>query len=115
MHISVKRGKGNNENFLKVLIKINADIQFLKFCLNNQLLPKFTNFKLYYVSAQNENTTIQFKVSLFQREIKKKEDDLTSKRKSRMQSVLNFLSTTSKLRFYSAILFLSRIFEAISL
>ena len=46
--------------------KLNADILFLKFCHSNQLLPKFTNFKLDDVSAVNYRSTIKFKVSLVQ-------------------------------------------------
>ena len=65
-----------SENILTKCIKLNADLSFLKFCVNNQLLPKFTNFKLYDVSLQHEPATIVFKKNLLDSEIKTKEQKL---------------------------------------
>ena len=56
----------------KLCIKLKADIVFLTFCLSNELLPKFTNFKLYDVSAIHSIETVQYKKKLLEREISKK-------------------------------------------
>ena len=47
------------EKDIKVCTKFSADIQFLKFCRINQLLPKFTNFKLCDVSAVCDRSTVK--------------------------------------------------------
>ena len=53
----------------KSYIKVNADLKYLNFCANNQLLPRFTNFRLYDVSAENDKNTVKFKTELLNREI----------------------------------------------
>ena len=62
----------NVERNFKKSMKTKADIKYLQFCASNQLLPKFTNFRLYDVSAHNEPSTIGFRKGLIEREIKKK-------------------------------------------
>ena len=52
------------EKITKSCVKLQADIQYLKFCQNNQLLHKFTNFKLYDVSAQHDKETIENRYEL---------------------------------------------------
>ena len=47
------------EKDIKVCTKFSADIQFLKFCRINQILPKFTNFKLCDVSAVCDRSTVK--------------------------------------------------------
>ena len=59
------------ENNYKKLLKINADIKYLEFCSTNQLLPSFTNFRLYDVTANHEKETIKFKNKLLGRELEK--------------------------------------------
>ena len=61
------------EKILKTHSKISADLRFLNFCSDNQLLPKFMDFKLYDVSARNEDATNYFRTSLLAREIRKHE------------------------------------------
>lgn len=62
------------ERFLKVNVKIQAESKFPKLCSENQLLPNFTNFRYFDVSAVHGNNTINFKQKLIQREIKEKQD-----------------------------------------
>ena len=54
------------EKLAKKVVKLEADITYLECCATNQLLPKFTNFSLYDVTAVNEPETIKFKKSLLQ-------------------------------------------------
>ena len=43
---------------VKFSVKCDADIKFINFCIENQLLPKFVNFKLYDVSAVHESNAV---------------------------------------------------------
>lgn len=97
------------ERLLKTCIKINADIKFLTFCLQNQLLPKFVNFKLYDVSAQHEKSTIKFKTQLLDRELKKKKEELLSHRRLLGMDLVYFKSNSRGLYFYSTVRLLQRI------
>ena len=76
------------EKTFKNAAKLRADINFLRFCFDNRLLPKFTNFKLYDVSASEENSTLEFKKSLLLREISKKELELEFQNKESISSYL---------------------------
>jgi len=97
------------ERYTKTHTKLSADLIFLEFALHNQLLPKFTNFKLYDVSAVNEASTIKFKESLLKREIEKKKTELNDSMCSNVKTVLEFKNSTCPLYFYSAIKHLQRI------
>ena len=95
----------------KKYIKIEADINFLTFCLHNQLLPKFLNFKLYDRNAINEEQTINFKKSLLEREIKKKKEELKKASSETIELILNFKTITETIYFYSAITFLQKLIK----
>jgi len=97
------------ERNIKLNIKLNADSNFLKFALHNRLLPKFTNFKLYDVSAEYEESTIKFKEDLLKREIDKKSREQSDISKICIKSILEFRRNTSDLYFYSAVQYLHRI------
>ena len=56
-------------------MKCVADIKFINFCIKNQFLPKFVNFKLYDVSAVHESNTVNFKKQLLHREREKKQTE----------------------------------------
>ena len=95
------------ERSLKKVSKLKADIKYLRFCSANQLLPKFTNFKLYDVSAENEPSTLNFRKTLLKREIEVKSTQLRDEGAESVRNILKyhrsvsiqflcFLTTTSK-------------------
>lgn len=88
--------------------KLNADLQFLKFCSNNQILPKFANFNLYDMSKETEPSRVEYKNKLIKQNIIKKEEDSTSLRIECLKSVINFKKVTSTFYFYSSIYLLQR-------
>ena len=64
------------ERISKIIAKCKADLKFLKFCLDNQLLPKFTNFRLYDVTAAETSDCKNFRIKLLENEIKSKENTI---------------------------------------
>lgn len=48
---------------VKSIVKLTVDLKFLQFY---QLLPKFTNFYLFDVSANGEDATVQFRNQLLE-------------------------------------------------
>lgn len=109
-HIIIK--KLNNENlniFRKVekLSKLNikrvADIKYLEFCDNNQLLPKFLNFKLYDVSLHHDECTLNFKKKLLKKEITKKNSELTSGVNELGKQLVMFRNKCRGLHYYSSL------------
>jgi len=109
LDLAAKRIFRKLERFLKQATKLSADLRFLEFALHNRLLPKFTDFKLYDVSAANEEPTLHFKENLLKREIEKKKNELSSASQSCIKTVLELKNNTSNLYFYSAIAYLQRI------
>ena len=99
------------EREAKTITKLNADLDFLNICLNNQLLPKFLNFKLYDVTAQYEPSTVKFKEQLMTREIAKKNEDLSRNNIKFGIKLVRFRQSVSGLRFYSAVFLLRRILK----
>ena len=97
------------ENEYKKLLKLNADIRYLEFCSTNQLLPSFTNFRLYDVTAHHEKETINFKRKLLEREIEKHHVNAAEVKKTLMRSIVNLSSVTSPMKFHAAINLLKRI------
>ena len=97
------------EKLLKKAIKCKADINYLKFCATNQLLPSFTNFKLYDVSANHEPDTIAFKNKLIEREIDKHVSEFKLNQCELIRSVICLVRHLSRLKFYSSIFLLSRL------
>ena len=57
-------------------MKCDADIKFINFSIENQLLTKFVNFKLYDVSVVYESNTVYVKKQLLHREREKKLTEL---------------------------------------
>jgi len=98
----------NVERISKTYIKINADLTFLQLCLKNQLLPKFTDFKLYDEAARYKNATTDFKLQLIEREIKSKKEELNKLSRDSIKNVLELHKAISKFKFYSLIAFLQR-------
>ena len=99
----------NVENLMKSNIKISADINYLKFCVNNQLLPKFLNFKLYDVSLHHDNNTVNFKKRLLQNELKKQEEKLQTGTISLARELIQFRLCCRGLYYYAAMSFLRRL------
>ena len=97
------------EKSLKSACKACADVKFLKFCAANQLLPKFVNFNLYDVSANNADDTIKFKQSLLARETNKRSSDQAEFVKVAVGCVVNLRKMLHNFRFYSCIFLLQRI------
>ena len=97
------------EKAYKTLIKTNADLQFLIFCLNNQMLPNFVNFKLYDVTAQHDESTIKFKRQLLEREIEKKKEEHRNETKDLGKLTVIFRQLTRGLHFYSSLRYLQRV------
>ena len=93
---------------LKNYTKFKADLQFLNFCLDNQLLPKCVNFKLYDVTAHHEKSTINYKRKLLTREIEKKRRELSISQSEFGRLVIQFRCQLRGLHFYSSIHYLSR-------
>ena len=102
------------ENELKSYTKKKADLNYLKFCSTNQLLPKFVNFNLYDVSAENEPETISFKEKLLQREIRKKEQEAEEHIKESMKLIIDLRSCLSSFKFYAAVLYTYRTLNQLS-
>ena len=68
-----------------------------KTCLNNNLLPKYTLFKIYDPAAQMENTTKMFRKHLIERQIVSAEAEiceLNIEIKEIMESLQKNLSET---------------------
>ena len=59
------------EDSIKSLMERKTDLKYLEFCLTNQLLQKFVNFTLYYVTAEYVEETVSFSRSLLQKEMSK--------------------------------------------
>ena len=97
------------EKFTKCFVKTNADSNFLKFCRDNQLLPKFVNFKLYDVSATNDPETKEFKTGLLLREISRKESLLLDTTKAVGKEIVKLWNATKPLYFAAGLKFLQRI------
>ena len=97
------------EKTMKNKSKIEADLKFLYFCSDNQLLPKFVNFKLYDVSAEHDNETLNFKRDLLLREIRNKEYNLIALCKESIKCVFDFSRSVKPLYFYASISFVARI------
>ena len=99
------------EKLTKQYTKIKSDLKYLNFCSVNQILPKFTNFKLYDVSAENDKNTIDFKRRLLQREIDKKEQALVTCGRESGTTIVHMMRSMPCLRFYSSFLFLQRLLK----
>lgn len=99
------------EKFLLKYDKLYADLCFLKFCDNNQLLPKFVNFQLYDVSFVNDPATIDFKRKLINNEISKKEEALRVASKDCLRTLIQFRQATSTFHFYSSVYCLKRLVQ----
>ena len=77
--------------------------------MNDQLLPKFTNFKLYDVSLQHEPETIVFKKNLLNSEIKTKEQKLQQLTLESAKSLVQLRGmTVGNLQFYAIVFLLQR-------
>ena len=96
------------EAITKKFSKLEDDIKYLNFCFDNQLLPKFTDFRLYDVSALNDDATIEFKKYLLLREIKKKEDQQKQCSIQSMKNVLLLKTLVKPRYFYACLIFLKR-------
>ena len=106
----------NLEKSFQKCTKINADLQFLIFCSNNQLLPRFTNFKLYDVFLEFTNETIEYKSKLLLSEIDKKKASLSERLKIASSLCLQLKQVCRRnLHFYSLIQLLMRLNEQFSL
>ena len=99
------------EKITKSFIKVNADLKYLNFCANNQLLPRFTNFRPYDVSAVNDKNTVKFKTELLNREIRNKQSTLAQHSRESIRYVLSMKKCMSPLRFYSSLHFLKSLID----
>ena len=105
----------NVERNYKKVLKLKADISYLEFCSTNQLLPKFTNFRLYDVTAQQTSETRKFRESLLQREILKHRENLIVCQRELTKCIITLYRRLSPLKFYSCLLLVKRLgkqFEA---
>ena len=98
----------NVEKNLKKFMKNKADISYLEFCSSNRLLPKFTNFRLYDVSADSEPSTTSFRMGLIEREIKKKRENEVELRRTCSKDIFQLNKSMSPFRFYACLMLLSR-------
>ena len=83
------------ENICKKSSKLIADLKFLNFCVDNQLLPSFTNFTLYDVSAMHDPSTVEFKRKLVLREIEQNNAKLTESSRETARLLINLRQCTS--------------------
>ena len=102
------------EKELKSNTKKKADLKYLQFCSTNRLLPKFVNFNLYDVSAENEPETISLKEKLLQREACKKEKEAEENIRESVKLILDLKSCLSSLKLYAVVMFLQRSLNQLS-
>ena len=90
------------KQFTNCVVKTNADLKFLKFYLDNHLVPKFVNFELYNVSATNHPVTKEFKTGLLLRDISRKESFLFETTKAAGMEIVKLWNATKLLRFFAS-------------
>ena len=73
------------ENLNFKIRKTLCDIEFLEVCLENNLTPKFVNFKLYRKDIRHSKQSTKFQTSLMNNEL--------SEKKRKLKSLQNFHSS----------------------
>ena len=101
----------NIEKLCKKSVKFKSDCAFLKFSIENQLVPKFTDFKLYKKDRRYSKNATEFRMKLMAEELEdkiKSQSEITNKC---ARLVLKLRTSLSVLRFYACVKFLHRILK----
>jgi len=98
------------EKTTKKLINIKLHLLFNRTCINENLLPKYTNFKLHDAAARNEDFITQCRKELILRQIKEQEESLPTicEEITHLQGLLREIVPT-QLQYEALQLFLERI------
>ena len=90
------------ERLSKLAIKLRCDIGFLGTCIDNQLLPKFTDFKLFKDHLRFKKATTKFKLQLMKNEKKDKETELSKLRVELGKALLSLQRsvTDTRIKFH---------------
>ena len=97
------------ERSLQICVKSAADIKFMNFCLENQLLPKFTNFKLYDVYAVESRECTGLRRKILLRALETKKNNLENEGKRSIEFLLELKRCSKQRIFYPCVLMLKRI------
>ena len=96
------------EKCTKESIKLDAHAYFLKFCLNNDLSPKFCNFKLYKTERRHDDDSNQFRKKLMEKELSDQLNSLGKARSRSLREITTLRRSVGYVRFYSCLAFLHR-------
>lgn len=113
LRTSTEEIRSNYRLLEKQAVKLQKDICHLRFnetCLNNNLLPCYTNIKLHDDAARNETLVLDFRRNLIKRQIEEKQRDikLNSEKVKILKQELS-LSLNSNMRYRAFIFFLQRV------
>ena len=91
------------------LVKLECHLAFNEACMNNDLLPVYTNVKLHDDAVKSESFVLEFRKNLVQRQINEQKSSIDSLHeeifasKSELRAAVN-----SKLRYRAFILFIQK-------